>query len=67
MINHFFSFTETAIAPALDMGFLVSATVSDSSETVQYMKSIMKNIVELYGSRRIQYALVTYGDEANTR
>ena len=48
----------------LDVAFAVSASSSDASNTLQHFKDIIKAISDTYGTDKIHYGLISYGDSA---
>lgn len=49
------------------MAFAVSAGSADAVETFQFMKDVIKYIIDKYGTNRIHYALIIYGDERSVK
>ena len=48
--------------PDMDLVFAVSATSSESDQTFRQMKEILKSTVDNYGSSKIRYGIITFGD-----
>lgn len=49
----------------IDLGFAIGAASSDASNTLQYMKDIIKSIADKYGTDKIHYGLITFDTEAS--
>lgn len=56
--------SEPARIAKLDVAFAVSASSSDASDTLQHFKDIIKAISDTYGTDKIHYGLISYGDSA---
>ena len=50
------------IVPEMDMVFTISAAAVASETNFRAMKEIVKKIIKKFGTDRIQYSLVTFGD-----
>jgi hypothetical protein len=48
--------------PELDLGFAISATAVKSTKNFEKMKDTIKKIAENYGTNKIRYSLLVYGD-----
>lgn len=46
----------------MDLVFAVSAASTESDQTFPQMKEIMKTTVDSYGSAKVRYGIVTFGD-----
>ena len=62
----FFFISDTRDIPAIDLTFALSAAAVDADDIFDKMKNTVDTIVKLYGVDKIRYALVTFGDKANT-
>lgn len=62
----FFFISDTRDIPAIDLAFALSAAAVDADDIFDKMKNTVDTIVKLYGVDKIRYALVTFGDKANT-
>lgn len=51
----------------LDLAFAVSASSSDATNTLQHFKDTIKAIADAYGTNKIHYGLITYGDSATIK
>lgn len=59
-------YSDTRDIPAIDLAFALSAAAVDADDIFDKMKNTVDTIVKLYGVDKIRYALVTFGDKANT-
>lgn len=50
--------------PEVDLGFALSASSVFYNETFKLMKDIINYIVDAYGTRKIHYSVLVYGDTA---
>ena len=50
--------------PEVDLGFALSATSAVHNETFKLMKDIISYIIDTYGTQRIHYSVLVYGDTA---
>ena len=50
--------------PEVDLGFALSATSAVHNETFKLMKDIINYIIDTYGTQRIHYSVLVYGDTA---
>lgn len=48
----------------MDLGFALSAASTANNETFMLMKDIINYIVDTYGTQRIHYSVLVYGDTA---
>lgn len=48
----------------MDLGFALSATSAVHNETFKLMKDIINYIIDTYGTQRIHYSVLVYGDTA---
>ena len=62
----FFFISDARDIPAIDLAFALSAAAVDADDIFDKMKNTVDTIVKLYGVDKIRYALVTFGDKANT-
>ena len=62
----FLFISDTRDIPAIDLAFALSAAAVDADDIFDKMKNTVDTIVKLYGVDKIRYALVTFGDKANT-
>ena len=53
--------------PSLDLAFALSASSIEANENFQKMKNILKSIVEKYGSSKIRYSVIVYGDNPSVK
>ena len=51
----------------MDLVFALSANALKDHENFQQMKDIIKAMIERYGTSRIKYAVITFGNVATTR
>ena len=52
--------------PEVDLGFALSATSTFHNEIFKLMKDTITYIVETYGTEKIHYSVLVYGDTATT-
>ena len=50
----------------MDLGFALSATSTFLNETLKLMKDTITYIIETYGTEKIHYSVLAYGDTATT-
>lgn len=50
--------------PEVDLGFALSATSTAQNETFKLMKDIITYIIDTYGTQKIHYSVLVYGDTA---
>ena len=63
----FLLLSEPTKVAKLDIGFAIGAASSDASNTLQHMKDIVKTIVDMYGTDKIHYGLITFDNEASIK
>lgn len=52
--------------PLVDLGISLSASAADAAKNFDKMKSVILSIVDHYGTSRVRYGMVVYGDQAKT-
>ena len=52
--------------PEVDLGFALSATSTFHNETFKLMKDTITYIIETYGTEKIHYSVLVYGDTVTT-
>ena len=50
--------------PEVDLGFALSATSTAHNETFKLMKDIITYVIDTYGTQKIHYSVLVYGDTA---
>lgn len=53
--------------PIVDLAFALSASAIDANENFRKMKDIVKSMVEMYGSGRIRYSVIVYGENPSVK
>lgn len=62
----FISFTDgTLQLPETNVAFAISATGTEAQETHEFIKDIIKSIITTYGTRKLQYSVIVYGDSVS--
>ena len=62
-----FSFADgTLLLPETNLAFAISATGLEAEQTHTFMKDIIKWIIDTYGTERLEYSVIVYGDSAST-
>ena len=49
------------------MAFAISATALEAEETHTFMKEIIESIIAKYGTKRLEYSVIVYGDSASAQ
>ena len=52
--------------PEMNLAFAISARAEDDASNFEKMKDIIKAIVQKFGSNRIHYGVITFGDPFTT-
>ncbi len=52
--------------PEMNLAFAISARAVDDVTNFEKMKDILKTIVQKFGSNRIHYSVITFGDPPTT-
>ena len=52
--------------PETNLAFAISATSLEAEQTHTFMKEIIKSIIDEYGTERLEYSVIVYGDSAST-
>ena len=52
--------------PEMNLAFAISARAVDDAANFEKMKDVIKTIVQEFGSNRIHYAVITFGDPVTT-
>lgn len=63
----YFSFIDPPAIPEMDVVFALSANALKDQENFRQMKDIIKTMIDRYGTSRIQYAVITFGNIPTTR
>ncbi|KAJ7393298.1 hypothetical protein OS493_006267 [Desmophyllum pertusum] len=53
--------------PETNLAFAISATALEAEETHTFMKEIIKSIIAKYGTKRLEYSVIVYGDSASAQ
>ena len=64
---HLLCILDTKEIPKVDLAFAVSATSRDADRTYKLMKDAMKYIAQEYGTNKIHYGLIVFGDSATIK
>ena len=51
--------------PETNLAFAISATGTEAKETHEFIKDIIKSIITTYGTRKLQYSVIVYGDSVS--
>lgn len=51
--------------PETNVAFAISATGTEAHETHKFIKDIIKSIITTYGTRKLQYSVIVYGDSVS--
>lgn len=51
--------------PETNVAFAISATGTEAQETHKFIKDIIKSIITTYGTRKLQYSVIVYGDSVS--
>lgn len=51
--------------PETNIVFAISATGLEANETLGFVKEIVKSIIIKYGTERLEYSLIVYGESAS--
>jgi hypothetical protein len=60
-------FTVKANIPKVDLAFAISATSQNADRTYRLMKDAIKFIAQEYGTSKIHYGLIVFGDSASIK
>ncbi len=64
----FFCFSDgTLQLPETNLAFAISATGLEAEQTHTFIKEIIKSIIDKYGTERLEYSVIVYGDSASTQ
>lgn len=55
----------TILVPETNLAFAISATGFEAEDTQRYIKDIIKSIITKYGTERMEYSVIVYGDSAS--
>ena len=51
--------------PETNVAFAISATGTEAQKTHKFIKDIIKSIITTYGTRKLQYSVIVYGDSVS--
>lgn len=57
-----FVFVAVTPVPEIDLGFALSSTSGFKNETFKLMKETISYIIDTYGTKKIHYSVLVYGD-----
>ena len=61
-----FLYSDVPKIPEMNVAFAISARAVDDATNFEKMKDIIKAIVQKFGSNRIYYSVITFGDPFTT-
>lgn len=66
VLSFFFCLLDgTLRIPETNLVFAISATGLEAEETYSFIKDIIKSIIENYGTERLEFSVIVYGDYAS--
>jgi len=57
----FSSFIPAQMVPEIDLAFAISTTAVNADRTFTHMREMVKSVIDMYGTDKIRYALLTFG------
>lgn len=67
MLNNLFSFVSVLVTYPIDIAFAISATSAKANELYDYMRDVIKLIIDEYGMYTVHYAFMVFGNEPDVR
>lgn len=61
------SFVAVLVTYPIDIAFAISATSTEANELYDYMRDVIKLIIDEYGMYTVQYAFMVFGSEPDVR